>query len=430
MKQLRLKMNKAFEISAVFKSQMFEFEKNATEIYIDTPVDEYMAYEIHIEKGDYKRYGVMDKLDDGLHYIVDSGFFNGVGEYTLQVKGAIEGKDIISDPVKVSIQRFINAKDEPTPEQQSEFEKLIIKVEGIDADVKALDREMFETAQRLENMASDIEDNKDAIDKLESDLNDTTEATESNTRAIIDLHSDIAELDNTKANVSFVQGISDELTNEIESVEAILPDKADKDIVNAQLNLKLNTSDAQAMQTNLTEKINKKQDKLIAGDNISIDGNVISATGGGGGSGDVTKAYLRENYYDKPFFNDKDTLVIKDDGEELSLIEERDISYSNIPMYCGKWVDGKDMHRRVYVVNSGIAKGNTIKVADKPANMSLLVRGFGIVEGTASATKHTMTNSDVSVYVNNDGVYAINNFTGYAERLYVVLEYTVTGGSV
>lgn len=144
----------------------------------------------------------------------------------------------------------------------------------------------------------------------------------------------------------------------------------------------------------------------------------------------VSKDYVSENYYDKVFMNGKDVLVVKDDGEDVCVVEERDISYNNIPLYCGKWVDGKDIHRRVYVVTSGIAKGNIIKVADKPVNMVLLIEAYGIVEGTASATKHTMTNSDITVYVNDDGVYAVNNFTGYAERLYIVLEYTVTGGSV
>jgi hypothetical protein len=38
----------------------------------------------------------------------------------------------------------------------------------------------------------------------------------------------------------------------------------------------------------LEEKISRKQDKLIAGSNITITGNTISSTGGGGGGGTVT----------------------------------------------------------------------------------------------------------------------------------------------
>ena len=44
------------------------------------------------------------------------------------------------------------------------------------------------------------------------------------------------------------------------------------------------------LTNDVTNLESSKQDKLIAGDNITIKGNVISATGGGGGTGDVTAA--------------------------------------------------------------------------------------------------------------------------------------------
>lgn len=121
--------------------------------------------------------------------------------------------------------------------------------------------------------------------------------------------------------------------------------------------------------------------------------------------------------------------VIK--GLEAKLQEQIDTkssklenNYSQIPITCGRWIDGKEIKRRVYLVTSGLAKGNQIKVADKPNNMDLLIKGWGIVEGT-DATKKAMTNSDILVYVNDDGVYATNNFTGYPSKLYVIIEYTV-----
>lgn len=208
------------------------------------------------------------------------------------------------------------------------------------------------------------------------------------------------DMDN-RANKSEVQnqikGISDELTGMIEDVE---------------------------------QYAQGKQDALVSGTNIkTINNQSLLGDGNINIEGDVTKEYLQENYYDKPFINKWDTLVTQEESEDVNVVEERDISYSAIPMYCGKWVDNNDIHRRVYVVNSGIAKGNTIKVADKPANMELLIRGFGIVVGNGQ-TKQAMSNYDINVYVNNDGVYVVNNFTGYAERLYIVLEYTVSGGSV
>lgn len=38
-------------------------------------------------------------------------------------------------------------------------------------------------------------------------------------------------------------------------------------------------------QKAVTDELANKQDKLVAGDNIIIEGNVISSTGGGGGGG-------------------------------------------------------------------------------------------------------------------------------------------------
>ena len=40
-------------------------------------------------------------------------------------------------------------------------------------------------------------------------------------------------------------------------------------------------------QKAVTDELANKQDKLVAGDNIIIEGNVISSTGGGSGSGSI-----------------------------------------------------------------------------------------------------------------------------------------------
>lgn len=53
----------------------------------------------------------------------------------------------------------------------------------------------------------------------------------------------------------------------------------------------------------LEEKISRKQDKLIAGSNITITGNTISSTGGGGGGGTVTSVGLAVPTPASPAFN-------------------------------------------------------------------------------------------------------------------------------
>lgn len=44
------------------------------------------------------------------------------------------------------------------------------------------------------------------------------------------------------------------------------------------------------------------------------------------GAGDVTKEYLEENYYDKPFINNWDTLVVNPSYEEVNILEEADVN--------------------------------------------------------------------------------------------------------
>lgn len=312
-----------------------------------------------------------------------------------------------------------------TPTERETFDTLVAKVEATIDD-------LYARVERGDFNGKDGEDGKDyAITeedyeaiarKVEEDIDISSKADKSY----------VDQQDNLLGGA--ITNVATSLTNSISSVasdlSAKIDDKADaddvytKEAIDGLIGGKADVGTVEALNTNLRTEINKKQNKLTAGTNVEIVDDTISFTGGGG-EGDVTKEYLEANYYDKTTINQVDSLVESDDPVEYSFVEEADISYSNFPLYCGTWVDGKSINRRVYVVTSGIAKDNTIKVADKPSNMNLLIRGWGIVEGTASATKHTMTNSDITVYVNDDGVYAVNKFTGYAERLYVILEYTV-----
>ena len=51
-------------------------------------------------------------------------------------------------------------------------------------------------------------------------------------------------------------------------------------------------------QKAVTYELASKQDKLIAGDNIIIEGNVISSTGGGGGSASIYPSEMNSDFND------------------------------------------------------------------------------------------------------------------------------------
>lgn len=64
------------------------------------------------------------------------------------------------------------------------------------------------------------------------------------------------------------------------------------------------------------QDISGKQDKLVAGDNITIEGNVISSTGGGGSSGsiDVSDAFPSSRYIELTLGNSGDTYIAPANG--------------------------------------------------------------------------------------------------------------------
>lgn len=396
MKSIKFNLSENFNLIPVSSMRIYELENNSCIMEFKTTVDAEMVYEMHIQRNTGEKFvKVLDKVLNGLSINLSASMLSKTGSITIQLRGVKDGYTIESNSIELDILTFINASEDIPPEEQSEFEKLIIKVEGIDAHVKRIDDELLDYIQKFENLSSDVENLYGKVDALENEFDDVSDALEG-------VGIEIDAIDANKANKSEVYT---------------------KEQTNALLDTKASTGTVEALNTNLRSEINKKQDKLVAGSNITIDGNVISSTGGG--EGDVTKKYLEDNYYDKKFFNDISTLEVKDDETSKKLVEEKDICYSSLPTYCGKWL-GDDLYRRVYVVNSGIAKGNEIKVADKPSNMKFCPFITATIVGANSAN-NVMTNSDCRAYVNDNGIFVVNNFTSYCDRIYVTMEYTVGG---
>lgn len=439
MKSIKFNLSENFNLVPILSNRIFELENNSCLMEFVTVVDPEMVYELHIERNTGEKFlKVLDKNIDGSVSIkLTSSILAKTGSIRIQVKGVKDHFVIESNAIELDILTFINASDDIPEKEQSEFEKLIIKVEGIDAHVKIIDSELLDYIQKFEYLVSDVENISNKVDSdeaairdLEKDFHDVSGELENKANKS-DIPTLVSQLENDSnfVNQNYVDNNIAEVIGEIEAVADVLPNKANKNDVytkeqtNALLDTKASTGTVEALNTNLRSEINKKQDKLVAGSNISIDGNVISSTGGG--EGDVTKKYLEDNYYDKQFFEDISTLEIEDDKTPNKLIEEKDICYSSLPTYCGKWL-GDNLYRRVYVVNSGIAKGNEIKVADKPSNMKFCPFITATIVGANSAN-NVMTNSDCRAYVNDNGIFVVNNFTSYCDRIYVTMEYTVGG---
>lgn len=113
-------------------------------------------------------------------------------------------------------------------------------------------------------------------------------------------------------------------------------------------------------------------------------------------------------------------MAIKGDKGDSIYVGDR---YSYEEHLIGKWVDGKDLYRRVYKITEGIANGNEIRVDDKPQGMIECPHSWGTIKSGPTAG-NGYNSSYVNVVVRDNGVFAMQTMTGYADYMYVVIEYT------
>lgn len=231
MKHLKFNLDNLFRLSTISAVQTFELENNSTELIISTDVKPELAYELHIESPEGKSFVILEKADGAVKCLLNSGMLKlGVNKIQLRGIGAND-YSIESNRVEFTVKSFINASVEPEPSEQTAFEKLVVEVNVLKNDVDSL---------------------SDKIDSTES--------------AVAALG---AELELEKIN----RANSDSLLDSKIEAEREAREMEDSSI----------KSSIQALD-------NAKQDKLVAGENITIEGNVISAKGGG--TGDVTKEYV------------------------------------------------------------------------------------------------------------------------------------------
>lgn len=144
-------------------------------------------------------------------------------------------------------------------------------------------------AQFAESLKSDTEEFATRAENAAADASiSATQASESANMAS-DL---LQEVSNSIYNKAQVDAKISDLQAEIDTVESSIPP------VREEFNQGL--SELQTQISAQSTAIAGKQDKLVAGANITINGNVISATGGGGGGGnagsaDIAKAIENQN---------------------------------------------------------------------------------------------------------------------------------------
>lgn len=154
-----------------------------------------------------------------------------------------------------------------------------------------------------------------------------------------------------------IKTLSDNIENELDL-------KANKSNVYTKIETTnaINTAVADKItETEFNTELNKKQDKLIAGDNITIENNVISSSGGGGTSIPVSNIAPINPSPNDLWIDSGDTEHLAKIDSEVSTTSTNAIQNKAITEYVNKlvaystdeidtgkkWIDGKTIYRKV-----------------------------------------------------------------------------------
>lgn len=229
MKQLKFNLDNLFRLSTISAVQTFELENNSSELIISTDVKPELAYELHIESPEGKSFVILEKADGAVKCLLNSGMLK-LGVNKLQLRGVgANDYSIESNRVEFTVKSFINASVEPEPSEQTAFEKLVVEVNVLKNDVDNLSDKIDSAESAVAALGTNLELEK--VNRANSDLLLNSK---------IDAEHEAREMEDSSIKSS------------IQTLEEA------------------------------------KQDKLVPGNNITIEGNVISAIVGG----DVTKEYV------------------------------------------------------------------------------------------------------------------------------------------
>lgn len=130
MKNILFTLTKDFVLIPCEANKVYELENNVSKLIIKTPnVLDGFVYKLHKEQFNSKSFVVLNKTAEGLELLLDNGFLNKNGIYRVQLSANSDDKQIISNSVQLTVGRFINATEEPTPEQETAIDRLLVKAE-------------------------------------------------------------------------------------------------------------------------------------------------------------------------------------------------------------------------------------------------------------------------------------------------------------
>lgn len=108
--------------------------------------------------------------------------------------------------------------------------------------------------------------------------------------------------------------------------------------------------------------------------------------------------------------------------EQDVLVPKISSTYKSGEHKIGKWIDGNDLYRQVIEITdpNSIQKGVLLKVMDLPEDFIMLTNSIGIIK----TYEGSYSNNDILIYSTTNAIMAKQNFTGYPQKLTIIIEYT------
>lgn len=319
MKNIIFEMTSKFCIKLLSKSAVYELENYASKLIFNTDVDAGMEYKLHIKNDAEKLVVLLDKEEGALSFILTSDILKQSGVYSLQIEGIKEDKRIISNIVNIDVNLYINAQKEPTPEEKSIIDQILVKVGIIESDIDIYAKETERNINRIDNALNDVNSDLSSIQNniniLNNDIDNVIDEQEALSRDIAGINNNIDEINRTLDTHSLdISNLTSELNKKADAVEVL------SQIGDVASDLDEEISNRIASEALLMQDIESKQKKLAAGKNITIteDGTISAFGGGGGGGSNVTISDNPEGGIDLTVDSTSKVIAKQSDLKELN----------------------------------------------------------------------------------------------------------------
>lgn len=281
MKEISLKMNDNFKIEVLSFNKMYELENNSTMLNVECKVRTDLTYKLHIEHKTDKKLSLMGIGENGLFKAITSEYITEDGSYYLQIEGIKENYRIISNTIKLEVGGFINAENIPSPETQPIIDNLLFRVSTLEDEVK----EIFGD---IENINKSLELKADKSEIPEVDVNRTyvdEKLALKQDKADMTNYAKVTEVESLSTQVTAISQVVADNSKEIENNSKEIEKKQNKaDMANYALKTDIPTVDVN--KAYVDAGLNEKQDKSAMSD-YALKSEIPTV--------DVTKKYVDDN---------------------------------------------------------------------------------------------------------------------------------------